>query len=113
MVYSKTYPLVISHYTYESLIRNKDKTKARSLNCEGGIPKEEEKIVEVGYLYNIVIVGKYGNILLDEKAVAKNKDEVIFGLDVHKRLKDEGQRLSDVTIIIRELGEVNIREGYL
>lgn len=62
-------------------------------------------------LFNVCMVDKAGNILLDTKVVAKNREEALFMARVAETLKVQGMEYSDVTVISFLLGEVKTGEN--
>lgn len=61
-------------------------------------------------LFNVCMVDKAGNVLLDIKVVAKNREEALFIARVAETLKVMGMEYSDVTVISFLLGEVKTGE---
>lgn len=77
--------------------------------------KEFEKNKEWGRnlmetLYEVIVVSKKREVILDEKVVGKNEDEAKFTAGVSEALKSRNMRISDVTIICNVLGEVAIKK---
>jgi hypothetical protein len=68
--------------------------------------KEEQKYME--YVYEVIVVDKYREILLDEKVVAKNEEKAKFNAGVYKHLDANGLTLDDVTVLTRALGQVEV-----
>lgn len=59
-------------------------------------------------VYNVVVVSKRGEIILDKKVVAKDRDEALFEADVSGVLKAYGYRPGDVTMLCVKLGDVEV-----
>ena len=59
-------------------------------------------------VFNVVVVSKKGEILLDKKVVAKDRDEALFEADVSSVLKAKGLKPSDATMLAVTLGNVEI-----
>ena len=70
------------------------------LNCE------ENKNME--QLYQVIVVTKKKDIIIDEKIVANNIEEAKFDLNVHEQIKLKGLSLGDVTVIVNALGSVTV-----
>ena len=61
-------------------------------------------------LFNVIVVSKDREILLDKKVVAMDEDEAKFMVDIHAALKEKGLKPKDVTILAESLGEVKVRK---
>lgn len=70
--------------------------------------KEDEKKMET--LYSVIVIDKERDILIDEKVVAKNQESAKFNADVYDHLKKSGLTLDDVTVIVNQLGLVEVAE---
>lgn len=70
------------------------------LNCE------ENKNMK--QLYQLIVVTKKKDIIIDEKIVASNIEEAKFDLSVHEQIKLKGLSLGDVTVIVNVLGSVAV-----
>ncbi|MFS0855218.1 hypothetical protein [Paenibacillus taichungensis] len=70
------------------------------LNCE------ENKNMK--QLYQVIVVTKKKDIIIDEKIVASNIEEAKFDLNVHEQIKLRGLSLGDVTVIVNALGSVAV-----
>jgi hypothetical protein len=60
-------------------------------------------------LYNVVVVSIDEEILLDAKVVAVDRDEASFNAGVHKKIEEKGLKPKDVSILVRDLGQVKVR----
>ncbi len=70
--------------------------------------KEEDNLMET--LYEVIVVTKMRELILDEKVVGKNEDEAKFTAGVSEALKSRNMRISDVTIICNIVGEVAVKK---
>lgn len=59
-------------------------------------------------VFNVLVVSKKGEILLDKKVVAKDRDEALFEADVSAVLKAKGLKPGDVTMLCVKIGDVEI-----
>lgn len=72
--------------------------------------KKEKKMSNTKTLYEIVVVDLDGKIVMDNfKVVASDKEEALFEGDVNAIIKQNGLSIKDVTVIVRELGQVKTR----
>ena len=61
-------------------------------------------------LYNVIVVSKDREVLLDEKVVATDEGEAQLAIDLHSALKAVNLKAREVTILVREIGEVKVRK---
>jgi len=61
-------------------------------------------------LFNIIIVSKDRDILIDTKVVAEDEEEAKFSVDIHSILINKRLKPKDVTILCNSLGEVKVRK---
>lgn len=61
-------------------------------------------------LFNVIVVSKDREVLLDSKVVAESRDEAKLEVDIHFLLKETKLRTKDVTILVQEIGEVKVRK---
>jgi len=59
-------------------------------------------------LYNVIVVDKERNILIDEKTVAKNEETAKFESGVYEYLSKNELSLNEVTVIVNQLGRVEV-----
>lgn len=69
---------------------------------------ERKEVRPVKSVFTVVVVSKKGEILLDKKVVAKDRDEALFEADVSSVLKAKGLKPGDVTMLAVKLGDVEI-----
>jgi hypothetical protein len=74
---------------------------------ESKLKKETEDNMET--LYNVLVVGKRREILVDKKVVAKNAKSAEFEV-AHKYLIANDLSIENVTIIVKEIGSVEVEE---
>jgi len=77
-------------------------------NHDPGIPKFKLKGVPMQTLFNIIVVSKDKDILIDTKVVAEDAEEAKFSVDIHSVLKEKGLKPKDVTILCEDIGEVKV-----
>jgi len=70
-------------------------------------PKKGEPMAT---LFNIIIVSKDRDILIDTKVVAEDEEEAKFSVDIHSILINKRLKPKDVTILCNSLGEVKVRK---
>jgi hypothetical protein len=68
--------------------------------------QKEDKNME--YLYEVFLVDSKRTIQLNEVTVAGNEEEAKFNAGVYDLLRDNGTKLSNVTIIVNRLGSVKV-----
>ena len=61
-------------------------------------------------LYQVIVVSKDREVLLEKKIVAMDEDEAKFQVDIHSVLKEKGLKPKDVTILVWGCGEVKVRK---
>lgn len=76
------------------------------LNLNYQLNFEERKNMK--QLYQLIVVTKKKDIIIDEKIVASNIEEAKFDLSVHEQIKLKGLSLGDVTVIVNVLGSVAV-----
>lgn len=82
-----------------------------NLNLVGTIEKYKEvKNKSMENLYNVIVIDKERDILIDKKVVAKNPESAKFNAEVYDHLKKSGLTLDDVTVIVNQLGTVEVAE---
>jgi len=72
--------------------------------------KPKRKGVPMQTLFNIIVVTKDREILLDTKIVAEDEEEAKFSVDIHSILKAKNLKPKDVTVLCNEFGEVKVRK---
>jgi len=71
--------------------------------------KGEKEIME--NLYQVYVIDKKKNFIVNgEVVVAKNEEDAKFELRVSEKVRAEGLKLSDVTIIVKQLGTVSVEK---
>jgi len=90
------------NWTYD-LYQNQP-SKSITLNQN---PKKGEPMAT---LFNIIIVSKDRDILIDTKVVAEDEEEAKFSVDIHSILINKRLKPKDVTILCNSLGEVKVRK---
>jgi len=76
----------------KKLFNNKEKTKGENMKT----------------LYEVTVVSKKEEIILEKKVVAENEDEAKFLADVSEKLKEKGLKPKDVTVICYKIGNVKV-----
>lgn len=72
--------------------------------------KLEKKEIPMKHLFEITVVDLDGNIVIDsKKVVATDENEAQFGADIHAVLKLKKLQPKDVSIVIRDFGQVRSR----
>jgi len=70
--------------------------------------KEEKHPME--NIYHVMVVTLDREIILDEKVVAEDLDDAKFNAKVFGKLEEKKLKPRDVTIVVREIGQVKIRK---
>ncbi len=61
-------------------------------------------------LFNVIVVSKDRDVLLEQKVVAVDEAEAQLAIDIHSCLKARGLKLRDVTVLVNDIGEVKVRK---
>jgi hypothetical protein len=61
-------------------------------------------------LFNVIVITKQEEIILDKKVVAEDVEEAKFNTDVSGVLREKGLKPKDVTIICNPIGQVKIEK---
>lgn len=61
-------------------------------------------------LYQVLVVTKDREIIIDKKLVAKNHDDAKFNAGLYTVLKDKSLKPSDVTVLVESLGNVEVNK---
>ena len=69
--------------------------------------KQEEGVKMKG-LFNVIVVTKKEKVLVDVKVVAEDADEAKFLADVSEKLKSNGLKPSEVTILCNKMGDIKV-----
>ncbi len=70
-------------------------------------PKENQPVKT---LFNVIVVTKKEEIILDAKVVAEDANEAQFLVDVAAKLKEKSLKPKDVTILCNSLGQVKVEK---
>ena len=84
--------------------------KARFQGFYEDKPLKKERKVGMETLYQVIVVTKDREVLLETKIVAEDEGEAKLGVDIHSVLKEKSLKLKDVTILCNELGDVKVRK---
>lgn len=71
--------------------------------------KKKKKEKNMSCLYQVVVVSLDGDVLLDKKVVAADKEEAHYEAEVYEVLKEKKLKPKDVTIIANQIGAVKVR----
>lgn len=69
--------------------------------------KEDESME---HLYEVYLIDKERKIHINQITVAKNEEEAKFNAGVYEWLKLYGKKLSDVTVIVKSVGQVKVED---
>ena len=92
----------------EAYQRYLDRLAYLSAKETGGAHPQRKEVKPMKAVFNVVVVTKKGQIVLDTKVVAKDRDEALFEADVSSILKAKGLKPGDVTVLCVKLGDVEI-----
>ena len=84
------------------VLKRYEKLKQKPSKPKGDQPMET--------LYQVIVVSKDREVLLEKKIVAMDEDEAKFQVDIHSVLKEKGLKPKDVTILVWGCGEVKVRK---
>ena len=73
-------------------------------------PLKKERKVGMETLYQVIVVTKDREILLEEKVVAETAEEAKFYIEIKGILRAKNLKLQDITILCHAIGDVKVRK---
>ncbi|MNK43735.1 hypothetical protein D3C87_624510 [compost metagenome] len=103
---------LVSPHTHETVVSHKAASEIFKINVNSAINQTLNKIKGdneyMETLYQVTVVTKKKEIILDEKLVAVDQENAKFKAGLYNTLQEKDLTPADVTVIVTSLGQVKV-----